>query len=108
MLNKELKTLAFKEIISTPTFLGKYEEYEGILTFLCKIWDLKEMPSEDGRFKNAYDDTYQHIVNNNDWSIEYLFLERFKLIEGDESHFILFLEAVVNPTVRKSKEEILL
>ncbi len=108
MLNRELKSQVFNEIISLPNFLGKYEEYDGILSFLSRIWNLKEMPSEDGRFKNAYDDTYQHIVNNNDWTIEYLFLERLNLIEGDEKHFILFLETIVNPTVRKNKEEILL
>jgi hypothetical protein len=55
--------------------------------FLSKIWKLKEIPSEDGRFKNAYEDTYQHIVNNNDWTTEYLFLERFKLIDAEENYF---------------------
>lgn len=108
MLSKTIKSQVFTAIITTPSFLGKYDEHDGILTFLNKIWDLKEMPSEDGRFKNAYEDTLQHIVNNTDWTIEYLFLERFKLIDGDEKYFISFIEAIVNPTVRKTKEEIIL
>lgn len=108
ILSKSIKNEVFKTIITTPYFLGKYNEYDGILTYLNKIWDLKNMPSEDGRFKNAYDDTYQHIVNNDDWSLEYLFIERLNLIDGDEDKFILFLETTVNPTVRKSKDEILL
>jgi predicted ATPase len=106
MLSRQVKEQVFTEITSTP-FLGKYEEYDGILTFLNKIWDLKEMPSTDQRFKNAYEDTLQHIVNNNDWTIEYLFIERLNLLDGEEKYFILFIEGIVNPTVRKSKDEIL-
>jgi hypothetical protein len=105
---RKTKSEIFNVIISYPSFLGKYEEYDGILTFLSKIWDLKQMPSEDNRYKNAYDDTWQHIVNNQDWTFEYLFLERLSLIEGDEKYFVLFIEAIVHPTVRKSKDEILL
>lgn len=108
LLSKKIKKEVYNLIISTPSFLGKYEDYDGILTFLSKIWDLKEMPSKDGRFKNAYDDTNQHIVNNDDWTFEYLFTERLNLIDGDDSKFILFLETIVNPTVRINKEEILL
>lgn len=108
MLNKEIKKQVFNEIVNTPNFLGNYEEYDGILTFLSKIWNLKDLPSEDSRFKNAYDDTYQHVINNDDWTTDYIFLERFKLIEGEENNFILFLEVTVNPTVRKSKDEILM
>ena len=45
MLSKEIKLKVFYEIINTTNFLGKYEEYDGILTFLTKIWDLKKIPS---------------------------------------------------------------
>lgn len=108
LLNKKIKRDVYNTIINTPSFLGRYGEYDGILTYLSKIWDLKDMPSEDSRFKNAYDDTVQHIVNNDDWTYEYLFTERLNLIDGDESKFILFLETTVNPTVRQNKEEIIL
>jgi predicted ATPase len=107
MLNKEIKYEVFSAIIGTPKFLGKYEEYDGILTFLSKIWDLRDLPSEDSRYKNAYEDARQHIVNNDDWPIEYLFLERLQLINGDEKHFVLFLETVVSPMVRNNKDEII-
>lgn len=107
-LSKKIKKDVYNAIVNTPSFLGKYQEYDGILTFLSKIWDLKDMPSEDSRFKNAYEDTHQHIVNNDDWTIDYLFTERLNLIDGEESKFILFLETTVNPTVRINKEDILL
>ena len=77
------------------------------MTFLNKIWDLRQMKSQDSRFKDAYEDARQHIINNNDWTMEFLFIERFKILNGDEKYFILFMEAIVSPTVRKNKEEIL-
>lgn len=106
MLSKKVKSNVFNQIINTPNFLGKYTEHDGIITFLNKIWDLKSMPSEDGRFKNAYEDAVQHLINNDDWAMEYLFLERFNLIDGDENYFALFLETIVNPMVRIDKNDI--
>lgn len=108
ILNREIKSKVFQAIMDMPSYLGRYEEHDGILTFLSKIWDLKGMPSEDTRYKNAYQDTNQHIVNNDDWTTEYLFIDRFKLLEGEENNFIRFLEAVVDPTVRKDRDEITL
>lgn len=70
ILTQKIKSDIFDIIINTQSFLGKYEEYDNILTFVNKIWDLKNMPSEDLRFSNAYEDAYQHIVNNSDWTIE--------------------------------------
>jgi predicted ATPase len=58
------------------------------------------MKSEDPRYDNAYQDIHQHIVNNDDWTIEYLFEERLRLIESEESLFIKFIETIVNPSVR--------
>jgi predicted ATPase len=104
MLDRNLKAQIFEEITSIPKFLGKYEEQEGILIFLNKIWDLKALPSEDSRYKNAYDDSHKHLVNNSDWSIKDTFLNRFKLLDGEEIHFISFLESIVHPTVREKEE----
>jgi ABC-type lipoprotein export system ATPase subunit len=106
MLSKGIKNQILRGIIGSDGFLGKYNEYDGILTFLSKIWSLKEMPSTDNRFKTAYEDIHQHIVNNSDWDYTYLFNERLGLIDADESVFIKFLETVVNPTVRENKEDI--
>lgn len=106
-INSKIKSKVFYHLISSSNFLGKYEEYDGILTFLNKIWNLKEMPSEDDRFKNAYDDAYQHLVRNSDWSMEYLFIDRFNLINGDNENFNKFIETIVHPTVRTNKNEII-
>ena len=53
--------------------------------FLSKILPLRDMPSEDSRYNNAYDDAHQHLVRNNDWSLEETFERRFKIIENNET-----------------------
>jgi predicted ATPase len=106
VLSKPIKQKIFDWIIKSKIhFLGKYVG-ENVVDFVNKIWDLRNLPSEDDRFPNAYADAFQHLVNNDDWDIEYLFLERFKLIIGDEKHFIDFIETVVHPQIRNSKDEI--
>lgn len=107
MLTRQIKKQILDLIIATPSFLGKYDDYDGVLTFLNKIWNLREMPSTDPRYKTAYEDAHQHLVNNKDWDTEYLFVDRFKLLDGDENYFILFIEAMVNPITRKTKDEII-
>jgi len=82
------------------------EEHDGILEFLNEVWDLKSMPSEDERFQDAEGDIIQHTINNFDWEQDYLFIERLKLYENDET-FIKFLETVVNPKFRVDEDEIL-
>lgn len=107
MLTNEIKTQVVNLIITTPNYLGKFTEHDGIITFLKRIWPLREMPSQDGRYNNAEGDAFQHLVNNNDWKDEYLFFDRFNLVSGDEKYFIKFIETIVHPTVRKDKSEII-
>lgn len=84
----------------------KMDDNDGILNFLNQIWNLKSMPSEDDRFKNAEGDIIQHTLSNDDWEINYLFEERLKLYE-DEEIFNKFIETVVNPKFRNGEENIL-
>jgi len=72
--------------------------------FLNRIWDLKSMPSSDPRFKNAEGDIYQHMINNSDWDLNYLFRERLNLLSDDEK-FIKFIEAFVLPEYRKDDDD---
>src|SRR5699024_4134824 len=82
----------------------KADEYGGIMEFLNTVWDLKSMPSEDSRFEDAEGDVFQHTINNDDWEIDYLFRDRLRLFENDET-FIQFIEAVVSPQFRVSEDE---
>lgn len=106
MIVKHIKKQVFDKVLSLPFFLGNYNQNDGIVSFLGKIWDLRSMPSEDPRYKDAEGDAYQHLVNNDDWEIEYTFIDRFRLIDGDERFFIAFIELVVSPEVRIDKADI--
>ncbi|MCF8274939.1 MAG: AAA family ATPase [Flavobacteriaceae bacterium] len=105
---QHLKSKIFNIINKNPNAFNVKDDgwNNGIILFLNNIWDLKAMPSpEDTRWSNAYDDAVQHLVNNDDWSIEYTFLDRFKLLEKDED-FTKFLETVVHPDFRNDLPEI--
>lgn len=108
-ISLESKTNIYKVLIKTNTpFVD--DDYNGYtnsnFTFLNSIWDLSNMPSEDSRYPNAEGDIYQHMVNNNDWDIDYLFEKRLKIYE-DDSIFITFLETVISPTYRSNDMEII-
>ncbi len=105
---KLFKSKLFKKISAIPgVFDVKTDDWNnsGIIHFLNNIWDLKALPSLDDRYTNAYDDAVQHLVNNDDWSIEYTFIDRFQLLENDED-FTKFLETVVHPEFRYDIQDI--
>jgi predicted ATPase len=106
--SRELKSKIFKIINKNPNAFNVKDDgwNNGIILFLNNIWDLKAMPSpEDTRWSNAYDDAVQHLVNNDDWSYEFTFIDRFKLLEKDED-FTKFLQTVVHPDFRNDLLEI--
>ncbi|TWR25265.1 ATP-binding protein [Mucilaginibacter pallidiroseus] len=76
-----------------------------LFEFINEIWDLRSMPSEDPRFSDAYGDTVQHIINNDDWDIDFIFTQRFKLFDDDEI-FKKFIDSVVSPKFKKDEDEI--
>lgn len=47
-------------LIENIAWSGRLEEPE----FLSRLYNLKEMPSTDLRFEDAYSDIWQHQVNN--------------------------------------------
>lgn len=105
VISLESKKEIFNLIVKSETdFLGdSHEDFQ----FLKEIWDIRNMPSEDNRFPNAERDIWQHIVNNSDWDLDYLFIERLKLYENDDI-FIKFVETAISPTFRKGEDDIFL
>ena len=82
---------------------GRLEEIE----FLNRIFDLKQMPSNDGRFKDAAGDIFQHRVNNFDWDEDWVFSDgRFKLLDGPDENFVRFLCEMLHPVVRADPKEV--
>lgn len=107
----EIKRAIYDCINSKEEPLGRYSgnasfEELNVVDFLKLIWDLPSMPSEDSRFRNAEADAYQHMINNDDWTLEYALLTRFNLLVGEDEYFTKYVEAIVSPEVRKSLEEI--
>ena len=111
-LSPEVKRAVYDKIVSMGNFYGKYadgtsgDDNLNEVNFLKQIWDLPAMPSEDPRFRSAEADAFQHMINNDDWSTEYVFEKRFNLLAGEQKFFERFVELVVSPTVRQDREEI--
>lgn len=84
--------------------------YHGNLSepdFLVRIFDLKKLHSNDYRFKNAYDDIYQHMVNNTDWDNDWLYNDsRTNLASCHDNIYLKFLELTLHPRTRTNLEEI--
>jgi hypothetical protein len=94
ILPYEIKKRLFDEILKLDNPFNLNKDFT-LPDFLSKILPLRDMPSEDSRYNNAYDDAYQHLVRNNDWSFEETFERRFKIIENNEG-FKKFLEVILN------------
>lgn len=74
--------------------------------FFDTLLDLRLLPSLDIRYKDARGDFIQHYINNNDWDLEYIFLDRFNFKESDEIFFKL-LEYVISPTVNNEQDDVM-
>ncbi|WP_171228422.1 MULTISPECIES: abortive infection family protein [unclassified Ruegeria] len=73
----------------------------GDVDFLGRLYDLRELPSYDQRFKTADQDIWQHCENNNDWPIDWVFADaRFNLLGCSDDAFLRFLCETVHPVVR--------
>ena len=102
ILPYEIKKRLFDEILKLENPFNLSENIT-LPDFLSKILPLRDMPSEDSRYNNAYDDAHQHLVRNNDWSLEETFERRFKIIENNET-FKKFLEVILNNSERGNIE----
>jgi hypothetical protein len=75
--------------------------------FLGRLFDLKRMKSRDSRYDNAYDDIYQHMVNNNDWDTDWIYSDpRINLLHCDDDIYLKFLAMTVHPRVRNNTDDI--
>ena len=82
-------------------YYGRLSEID----FLKRIYDLKSLPSNDSRFKDAEEDIWQHTVNNDDYGYGWVFRdERFELLSGDDEVLLKFLCTVFHPAVRIEAE----
>lgn len=93
-LKKENKLEIFRAIVSTG-FFDKLYNTQQTMDFLASIWELRLLPSTDARFKDLSGDIQQHIINNDDWDLDTLFIDKLSLLE-DDVRFQKFIEQVVS------------
>lgn len=89
--------------IDEVNWSGRLEDVE----FLQRLFNLESLPSQDGRFKDAAGDIWQHRVNNpEDWADDWIYDdERFNLLKGPTDVFLRFLCEMVHPVVRPDRDE---
>lgn len=72
--------------------------------FLKRLYNLSEMPSYDGRFKDAEGDIWQHTINNYDYDYDWIFFDdRFGLEKGTDEVFLKFICEMFHPAVLKQQ-----
>lgn len=94
-----------RAIVESLILKGNIWGKADFMDFLKRVWSLSEMASEDPRFDTAEGDIWQHIVNNDDWSLEYLFFDRLNLLRASDELFFSFLEATTHPRVRDEADQ---
>ncbi|CAI3144677.1 hypothetical protein MWMV18_MWMV18_01460 [Acinetobacter calcoaceticus] len=75
------------------------------VSFFDSILNLRAMPSTDARFQDARRDLQQHYMNNSDWTLEEILLDRYDFTNSDENFFKL-LNLVVSPIINNTEEEV--
>ena len=97
------------EIYKAVNDLGSIWGQSGTLDnvqFLNRIWNLRLMSSSDPRFKTAAEDAKKHLIDNDDWDDDYVFLDRFKLLDCSEEEFLKFLNVIISIEVRGNENEV--
>lgn len=78
---------------------------ESEISFLERIVDLNNLPSDDPRFDNMLRDIWQHTVNNDDWDLDWIFTDERLNLKYNDQLFKEFLEQIFHPMVRNNKSE---
>ena len=94
------RQLIIQDLIGIGCVTGTMDVSEFIRRVYPKA---NQMPTTDHRFgmKSAIDDIHQHMDNNYDWTLEYLFFDYLEMLKIDDNDFKYFLEQYVHPTIRR-------
>lgn len=104
-ITREQRLEIYKAITALGSIWGQSGQIDCV-QFLNKIWELRLMSSSDPRYKTAAEDAKKHLIDNDDWDDDYVFLDRFKLLDCSEEEFLKFLNVVISPEVRSDENEI--
>ena len=104
-ITSEQRLKIYNAIKELGSIWGQSEMIDKV-QFLNRIWDLWLMSSSDPRFKTAAEDAKKHLIDNDDWNDDYVFLDRFKLLDCSEEEFLKFLNVTICPEIRGEENEI--
>lgn len=89
-------------IVDNVAWYGSLAEIE----FLDRLFDLRQLPSNDPRLKSMRADVNQHRLNNNDWQDDWVYWDRrLDLLHGPDDVVLRFLCEMVHPVVRREPTE---
>ncbi|MES2971405.1 MAG: TIGR02391 family protein [Patescibacteria group bacterium] len=77
-------------------FYGRLDEVQ----FWERIFELDNLPSSDARFDTMRGDIHQHRINNDDWDDKW-YIEKFDLLDIEDSVFLKFIAEFFHPEVRE-------
>lgn len=96
-----VEDLFWTENVEYP-YYGRLNEVE----FLERLYDLKNMESNDPRQENAKGDIIRHTIANDDYPYCLVFQdERFGLKSGTDDIFLKFICEIFHPLVRDEKKQ---
>ena len=99
-IQKDTRRRILNDLCELGNLSGQLEASE----FVRKVFpDAETMPSEDSRFNSFIKEVWKHMEMNDDWTLEYLLLQRLKLLDVDKDKFIYFLEQIVSPGIIRTK-----
>lgn len=82
------------------SYNGKLSEID----FANRLYNLKELPSEDPRYKTMESDFWQHRVNNYDWDYWWIIDDSRLGIINEDVKFGKFLCSMLHPITRSQEE----
>lgn len=97
-LNIEDRKRIFKELSDVKIF-ENMQKLRSLVRFLGAIWDLHNMPSDDSRFNTLYQSLNKHLIDNFDYDIEEVILDRLGLLKDDNGeNYKRFIIALLDYT----------
>lgn len=75
------------------------------VSFFDLILNLRTLPSTDVRYQDAKGDLTKHYINNDDWTLEEIFLDKYNFINSD-INFSKLLNTIISSAVNETEDEI--
>lgn len=97
-LNIEDRKRIYKEMYDAKVF-EDMQKIGSLVRFLDAIFNLHERPSDDNRFNTLYQSFNKHLIDNYDYDLDEIILDRLGLLKDDDGEvFKRFIIALLDQT----------